>query len=122
MDLTGKTYLVTGVTAGIGAETARVLALRGATVLSAARSLHRAAEACARLYAGKGRLVPLACDLESLASVRQCIAAVSQHKLDAIVCNAGVALPELKLVNGIEAQFFTNHMCARGSTQELTPH
>lgn len=47
MDLTGKTALVTGCTTGIGFETMRVLALRGAHVFGTGRTLDKAAEACA---------------------------------------------------------------------------
>ena len=55
-DLTGKTMLVTGCNSGLGFETIRALALRGARVIATARTLDKAREACARL---KGDFLPV---------------------------------------------------------------
>jgi WW domain-containing oxidoreductase len=110
LSLSGQSVLVTGCNSGIGFETLRVLSLRGAQVLGAARSLEKAQEACAR--AG-GRALPLACELSEPGSVQSCVAAVKATgiSLDAIVCNAGVmALPKLEQAHGYEKQFFTNHI------------
>src|SRR5262245_42916008 len=89
LDLTGRTILVTGSTSGIGLETARVLAKRGARVLAAARTEEKARAATATF--GKST-VPMACELSSPASVRACVAAVKAggYRLDAIICNAGI--------------------------------
>jgi WW domain-containing oxidoreductase len=109
LSLAGKTYLVTGANAGLGAEVLRVLSLRGARVLATARSKEKAEAACA----GLAEAVPLACELSEPASVRGCVEAVKGRgvRLDAIICNAGVmALPGLELVCGLEKQFFTNHI------------
>jgi WW domain-containing oxidoreductase len=109
--LDGKTFLVTGCTSGLGRETLRVLTLRGATVLGAARTLDRARAACD--VAGSGRAVPLACELSDPASVRACAREVARTAppLDGIVCNAGVmALPRRQAAFGIELQLFTNHV------------
>lgn len=109
LSLAGKTVLVTGANAGLGAEVVRVLALRGARVLGTARTLEKAQAACA----GSAGALPLACELSEPASVRACIEAVkaSGARLDAIICNAGVmALPKLELAHGFEKQFFTNHI------------
>jgi len=109
LSLAGKTVLVTGANAGLGAEVVRVLALRGARVLGTARTLEKAQVACA----GSAEAVPLACELSEPASVRDCVAAVKANgaRLDAIICNAGVmALPRLELACGFEKQFFTNHI------------
>jgi WW domain-containing oxidoreductase len=111
LSLEGKTILVTGCTSGIGLETLRVLALRGARVLGAARTAAKAKVACDA--AGAGRALPLACELADPASVRACVAAVRElgHRLDAIVANAGVmALPRRQTAYGIELQLFTNHV------------
>jgi NAD(P)-dependent dehydrogenase (short-subunit alcohol dehydrogenase family) len=110
LDLRGKTYLLTGCNSGLGFETLRVLASRGARLIATARSLDKAREACAR--AG-GDTRPLACDLAEPASVRACAASLSRDgaPLDAIICNAGImALPQLTQVYGYEKQFFTNHI------------
>lgn len=55
LDLTGKTALVTGCNSGIGFETMRVLAMRGAEVIGSARSLDTARDACAKV---KGTVRP----------------------------------------------------------------
>ncbi len=110
LDLAGTTVLVTGVNSGLGQESARVLARRGARILGAARSLDKAAEAC-RAF---GRdAVPLACELSDPASVRGCVASVRALglTLDVVLCNAGImALPTRELAHGQELQFLTNHV------------
>ncbi|MCE9574393.1 MAG: SDR family NAD(P)-dependent oxidoreductase [Deltaproteobacteria bacterium] len=110
LDLAGKTVLITGVNSGLGQESARVLAMRGARILGAARSTDKAAEAC-RAF---GRdAVPLACELADPDSVRRCVASVRALgiKLDVVLCNAGImALPTRELAHGQELQFLTNHI------------
>jgi NAD(P)-dependent dehydrogenase (short-subunit alcohol dehydrogenase family) len=110
LDLAGKSILITGVGSGLGQESARILARRGATILAAARSETKAAEACRSF----GRnAVPLACELSDPASVRACVDTVrrSGTRLDAILCNAGImSLPKRELRCGQELQFFTNHI------------
>src|SRR4249919_239533 len=73
LDLAGRTMLVTGATSGIGLETARVLAERGARVLAAARTEEKAREVTSRLGA---KAVPIACELSAPSSIRACVAAV----------------------------------------------
>lgn len=107
LDLAGRTILVTGCSSGLGLETMRVLALRGARVLGTARTEAKAAAACAQV---EGDAVPLVCELSDPASVRATVASV-QEPLHAIIANAGVmALPELQLQHGVEAHMFTNHV------------
>jgi NAD(P)-dependent dehydrogenase (short-subunit alcohol dehydrogenase family) len=109
-DLTGKTVLVTGCNSGLGLETIRALALRGARLLATARTVEKARDACAGL---KGDFLPLACELSDPASVRACVAAVKAGAapLDAIIGNAGVmAIPTPQQKFGWELHLFTNHI------------
>lgn len=110
LSLAGKTMLVTGCNSGLGLETLRVLALRGARVVGTARSLEKAQEACASV---KGSTIAMACELADPKSVRSCVAEVKRQglALDAIIANAGImALPKLEQAHGYELQFFTNHI------------
>ncbi len=110
LDLSSKTYLVTGSNSGLGAETCRVLSMRGATIVGAARTHEKAAAAVADL---PGEGIPLACELSEPDSVRDAVATVVEKGiiLDAIIANAGImALPELTQQYGYEMQFFTNHV------------
>jgi NAD(P)-dependent dehydrogenase (short-subunit alcohol dehydrogenase family) len=110
MSLAGKTMLVTGCNSGLGLETMRVLALRGARIVGTARSIETARDACAMV---SGATLPLACELSDPANVRGCVASVEAAgiRLDAMICNAGImGLPKLERVHGYESQFFTNHI------------
>lgn len=110
LDLSGKRYLITGCNSGLGAEATRVLIARGAQVFGAARSIERAQAACAPYG---DRAVPFACELSEPASVRSCVDDVLSRgePLDGIIANAGImALPELSVKYGLEAQFLTNHI------------
>lgn len=116
VDLSGKRILVTGVSAGLGVETARALAAHGATVVGAARDLDkaRAATGVVREQAAHGGGLELAqLDLASLASVRACADALvaAGKPFDVVICNAGVmATPFGKTADGFETQFGTNHL------------
>jgi NAD(P)-dependent dehydrogenase (short-subunit alcohol dehydrogenase family) len=116
VDLSGKRILVTGVSAGLGVETARTLAAHGAQVVGAARDLNkaRAATQQVRAQATNGRGLELVeLDLASLKSVRSCAdALVSAGKpFDLIIANAGVmACPKSQTSDGFETQFGTNHL------------
>src|SRR3954469_25939982 len=94
LSLKGKRILVTGVSAGLGVETARTLAAHGAHVVGAARDLAKAEQATApvRAAATKGRLDLVQLDLASLASVRACADALRAdgRKFDLVIANAGV--------------------------------
>jgi len=110
LDLSGKSYLVTGCNSGLGLETIRVLAKRGAHIMGAARS-EEPARAAMQKVGAEG--TPIACDLSEPSSVRASIRAIRalDRPLDGIIANAGImALPELKQKQGYELQFFTNHI------------
>ena len=117
VDLTGKRVLVTGVSAGLGVETARVLAAKGADVVGAARDLAKAERAtgAVREAADKsgGSLQLIALDLADLKSVRAAADALVKdgRAFDLVIANAGVmATPFGKTVDGFETQFGTNHL------------
>jgi NAD(P)-dependent dehydrogenase (short-subunit alcohol dehydrogenase family) len=110
LDLSGRSYLITGVTSGLGLESMRVLAMRGAHVIGTGRTLAKAEAACAGI---SGRTTPVALELTDFDSVRACADTVRGLgvPLDGLICNAGVmALPELEQVYGLEKQFVTNHL------------
>jgi NAD(P)-dependent dehydrogenase (short-subunit alcohol dehydrogenase family) len=116
VDLSGKRILVTGVSAGLGVETARTLAAHGAQVVGAARDLSKATAATEQVRAqatrgGGLKLVEL--DLASLASVRACADALISNgeSFDLVIANAGVmACPKGQTSDGFETQFGTNHL------------
>lgn len=117
VDLTGRSYLVTGVSAGLGVETARALVAHGADVVGTARDLAKAQAATASVReaaeAGAGSFHIVALDLASLASVRAGADALLEAgtPFDAVIANAGVmACPPGKTADGFETQFGTNHL------------
>ena len=109
LHLRGRTVLVTGCNSGIGLETMRVLALRGAHVIGTARTPEKGREACAGV---RGLATPVVLDLADFASVRACAAQVRRlaPRLDALVCNAGIVLDDWQRVDGLEKQFVVNHL------------
>jgi NAD(P)-dependent dehydrogenase (short-subunit alcohol dehydrogenase family) len=115
IDLEGKRVLVTGVSAGLGVETARALAAHGAHVVGAARDLDKARTATAHISAlPQGKTLEfVALDLASLASVRACADALVKagKPFDLVIANAGVmACPRGATADGFETQFGTNHL------------
>ena len=117
VNLQGKRILVTGVSAGLGVETARSLAAHGAHVVGAARDLIKAEGATAqvRTEAAKngGNLELVELDLASLKSVRACAdqLVAKGEPFDVIIANAGVmATPFGHTADGFETQFGTNHL------------
>jgi NAD(P)-dependent dehydrogenase (short-subunit alcohol dehydrogenase family) len=115
--LAGKRILVTGVSAGLGVETARSLAAHGAQVVGAARDLEKAKAATAQVRkdaAENGASLELIeLDLASLNSVRACADRLTSkaEPFDVIIANAGVmATPFGHTVDGFETQFGTNHL------------
>jgi NAD(P)-dependent dehydrogenase (short-subunit alcohol dehydrogenase family) len=110
LDLSGQHILVTGCNSGLGLEAMRVLALRGATVIGAARTLDKATAACGSV---EGSTIPVACELEEPTSVLACVQAVRDLgvPLQALIANAGImALPDNQQLHGWERQLFVNHL------------
>lgn len=116
VDLRGKRILVTGASAGLGVETARVLAAHGAQVVGAARDLKKAEKATEQVRAqaaNGGGLELIELDLASLKSVRAAADALlaDGRTFDVVIANAGVmACPQGKTADGFETQFGTNHL------------
>ena len=116
VNLAGKRILVTGVSAGLGVETARTLAAHGAQVVGAARNLDKARSATEAVRTGAsngGGLELVELDLASLASVRACADALlaDGRGFDLVIANAGVmACPKGQTTDGFETQFGTNHL------------
>jgi NAD(P)-dependent dehydrogenase (short-subunit alcohol dehydrogenase family) len=117
VSLHGKRILVTGVSAGLGVETARSLAVRGAQVVGAARDLTKAKAATMQARkdaaASGGSLELIALDLASLKSVRACAEGLlaRSEPFDVVIANAGVmATPFGHTADGFETQFGTNHL------------
>ena len=107
-DLTGKRYLITGATSGIGLAAATELARRNAHVVITARSAEKAREALKKI--GPGLVDYILLDLTDLESVKRAAARVDRP-FDVVVLNAGVmATPFTKTVDGFELQMGTNHL------------
>ena len=90
IDLAGRTALVTGCNSGLGLETMRVLAMRGAHVIGAARTQEKAEDACASV---EGRTTPLAIELTDLPGIVAAAdeVAAMDTPLDMLILNAGIA-------------------------------
>ena len=110
LDLSGKTVVITGVNSGLGYETMRVLAMRGAHIIGVARNMEKAKKACDSV---EGKTTPVACELTDFNSIVACTKTIQglNRPIDILICNAGVMeLPELEQVYGIEKQFVINHL------------
>jgi NAD(P)-dependent dehydrogenase (short-subunit alcohol dehydrogenase family) len=113
-DLAGRTFLITGANTGIGKETARALAGRGARLYIACRSAdagHAAIEEIAS-QTGSRDLAQLALDLGDLDSVRRCAEEflATGEPLHGLINNAGVAGSRGMTESGFERMFGTNHV------------
>ena len=110
LDLTGRTFAITGANSGLGYETMRVLTMRGAHVIGIARTQEKASDACASVG---GKATPANLDLGVPDSIVSCAETIRgmDVPIDGLICNAGImALPELEQINGIEKQFAVNHL------------
>jgi WW domain-containing oxidoreductase len=110
IDLTGKSFVVTGCNSGLGFETMNALASNGATVIGLAKSIKAASQACAR---ASPACIPVACDLANFESIAAAVRTIRTlaDPIDAIVANAGVAnLRSLQVRYGVEMHFLVNHL------------
>ena len=125
-DLTGKTVFITGGSSGLGQETARAMAAKGAHVVLAARDQTKLDEAAEAIQADvpQANLETIVCDLASLDSVRTAGAEANERldKIDLLINNAGVmACPKMQTADGFEMQFGTNHLGHFALTKHLMP-
>jgi NAD(P)-dependent dehydrogenase (short-subunit alcohol dehydrogenase family) len=114
-DQSGRTAVVTGANGGLGLETARQLARKGAHVVMAVRNPQKAQEATRDISATvpDASLELVSLDLASQASVRDAAAEIRRghERIDLLVNNAGVmGIPERKTVDGYEMQFGVDHL------------
>ena len=124
LDLTGRTYVVSGANTGLGRVTARALAGQGAHVVLACRSAAKAAPVVAEIAAGgrgSAEVAPL--DLMSLAAVRASAEALLARgrPLDGLVNNAGVGGQRGLTEDGFELHFGVNHLGPYLWTRLLLP-
>ncbi len=125
-DLSGKTVLVTGATAGIGLATARILASSGAQILVVGRDRRRTEAAVREIVpAGSpGRAVAFVADFTSMHAVRRLAGEVRDGyaRIDVLVNNAGAMFGErLLTIEGFERTWALNHLSCLLLTLELLP-
>jgi len=124
-DQSGRVALVTGANSGLGLESARALAAKGATVVLACRSLAKAEQARSQLQAElPGQIEVLELDLADLNSVARASAALAERheRIDLLLNNAGVMAPPRTLTaQGFELQFGVNHLGHYVLTRLLLP-
>lgn len=122
----GRTFLVTGANAGLGFETARALAARGASVILACRDKGKAEAAMdlIRAETPKARLAFQPLDLADLDQVREAAKAVlAGPRIGVLINNAGVMIPPRTLTKqGYELQFGVNHLGTFALTGLIHPH
>jgi NAD(P)-dependent dehydrogenase (short-subunit alcohol dehydrogenase family) len=125
-DLTGCTVFITGANSGLGQETARAMAAKGAVVIMAGRDQAKLDEAAAAVRAAHphARLETIICDLGNLAQLRACGGEARSRfdRIDLLINNAGVmACPLMHTADGFEMQLGTNHLGHFALTAELLP-
>lgn len=125
-DLSGRTAFITGANSGLGQETARAMAARGAHIILAGRDQAKLDDSVAAIQAenAKAQLDTLTVDLTSLESIRAATSRARQRfaKIDLLINNAGVmATPFLHTHDGFEMQIGTNHFGHFALTAELMP-
>lgn len=125
-DLSGTTVFITGGNSGLGMETGRAMAAKGAHVVLAGRDQAKLDDAAASIRADTGSqtVETIICDLGSIDSVRACGAEANDRfdKIDLLINNAGImATPQAATHDGFESQFGTNHLGHFVLTSQLMP-
>ena len=125
-DQTDRIAVVTGANGGLGLETARALAARGAHVIMASRNQEKAlaAETEIRNSVPDASLDIRELDLASLESIAKLVSSMREdfEKLDLVINNAGVmGIPERQTADGFEMQFGVNHLGHYALTAQLLP-
>lgn len=125
-DLSGLTVFITGANSGLGQETARAMAAKGAHVVLAGRDQAKLDEAVSAIRTAypDAALETITVDLGSLESIRAATSRARQRfaKIDLLINNAGVmACPFEHTADGFERQFGTNHLGHFALTAELFP-
>ena len=114
IDLTGKSVLITGGTSGLGEESARAMAAKGAQVTITVRNMEKAEQVAARILAEtESKIEVEELELASFASIRAFAKRILEREetIDILILNAGVmACPHSKTADGYELQFGTNHL------------
>lgn len=114
-DLSGKVIIVTGGNSGLGLESVKAFAEKGAEVILACRNREKGENAKAKIIAGKckGKIMVMTLDLMNLSSVKNFAIQIKQQykQLDVLLNNAGImATPYFLTTDGFEAQLGTNHL------------
>lgn len=96
-NLRSKVALITGASHGIGLAIARALTAEGCDLVIAGRNKSALNKASRELASSKHRVLPMACDVQDVVSVRSLFAAIERHfrQLDILISNAGIAHPNL---------------------------
>mgnify|MGYP003649498118 CR=1 FL=1 len=126
IDLSGKLVVITGGASGLGQETARAMAAKGAHIVIPVRDMAKGEAAVAAIKASvaDAEIELMQCDLGKMASIRAFAKAflVQHDKIDLLINNAGVmACPHMTTSDGLEMQFGTNHIGHFLLTNLLTP-
>lgn len=118
-DISGRTYLITGATSGLGFESAKALAEAGGNVILAGRSAQRLSDAQQQI---EPETQSLLLDLADLDSVHKAADNLPVDHLDVLMNNAGVMAPPLgRTEDGFETQIGTNHLGHFALTGLLLP-
>ncbi|MEO0643973.1 MAG: SDR family NAD(P)-dependent oxidoreductase [Pseudomonadota bacterium] len=126
VDLSGKTVFITGANSGLGKESARAMAAKGAHVIMAGRDPAKLDSAFSEITAlnPAAKLETILCKLGSLEALRACTADANTRfeQIDILINNAGVmACPLSRTDDGFEMQFGTNHLGHFALTAGLMP-